>query len=209
MKKITLITGVVLFAGVNMGFASGLEGLRSGLELNGMKVETIKMSETKVPDQIKSEAVAPAGSRAGETGINLVIKGPRELVAAASGIFQATSALPACMTTSWNEGSVTKIPKTVYPEFKQKNGLLTIPAAIESSCGFKRVGGGSLSFSTPGKAPAYNAVTVFTDGNGAAEQRVACKTVMSGPKGNEPMIMCFGDVRLNAVGAAVVTVCLE
>lgn len=209
MKRITIIAGAVLFAGVNMGFASGLEGLRYGLELSGMKLETIKTSEIKAPGPVKFEAVNPAGTRAGGTGINLVIKGPGELVAAASGVFQATSDTPACMTTSWNEGSVTKIPKTVYPEFKQKNGLLTIPASIPSSCGFKRIGGGSLNFSIPGKAPAYNAVTLFPDGGGAAEQRVVCKKVMSGPKGNEPMIMCFGDVRLNASGGAAVTVALE
>ena len=156
-----------------------------------------------------AEISLQTGARTGGNGINLVIKGPGELVGAASGVFQATSDTPACMTTSWNEGSVTKIPKTVYPEFKQKNGLLTIPAAIDSSCGFKRVGGGSLSFSIPGSAPAYNAVTLFPDGGGSAEQRVVCKKVMSGPKGNEPMIMCFGDVRLNAAGGAAVSVTLE
>jgi len=156
-----------------------------------------------------AEVSLQTGVRTGGKGINLVIKGPGELVGAASGVFQATSDTPACMTTSWNEGSVTKIPKTVYPEFKQKNGLLTIPAAIDSSCGFKRVGGGSLNFSIPGRAPAYNAVTLFPDGGGSAEQRVVCKKVMSGPKGNEPMIMCSGDVRLNAAGGAVVSVTLE
>jgi len=156
-----------------------------------------------------AEVSLQTGARTGGNGINLVIKGPGELVGTASGVFQATSNTPACMTTSWNEGSVTKIPKTVYPEFKQKNGLLTIPAAIDSSCGFKRVGGGSLNFSIPGKAPAYNAVTLFPDGGGAAEQRVVCKKVLSGPKGNEPMLMCFGDIRLNAAGDAVVNVALE
>jgi hypothetical protein len=97
----------------------------------------------------------------------------------------------------------------VYPEFKQKNGLLSMPASIPSQCSYKRVGGGSLNFSIPGRAPAYNTITLFADGGGAAEQQVTCEKVMSGPKSNEPMIMCYGDVRLDAKGGAVVKVVLK
>lgn len=209
MKKTAIIAGVVMFAGVNMGFASGLEGVRAGLGLSVLKVETVKTSEVKVPNQIKFEAVSLSGTRAGETGVNLVIKGPKELVAAASGVFQATKETSACMDISWNEGSVTKIPKTVYPEFQQRNGLLSIPASIASSCGFKRVGGGSLNFSIPRKAPAYNTVTLFPDGGTGVEQQVTCEKIMSGPKSNEPMIMCYGDIHLDANGGAIVNVTLK
>ncbi|HAH31573.1 MAG TPA: hypothetical protein DCL44_04600 [Elusimicrobia bacterium] len=213
MKKIMMLVGVVLMGVANMGFAGELEELRSGLELSRINTETIKTIEIKTPVPARVEAVTVTGpglsGRAADLGITLVIKGDNELVAGASAIYQATKNTFACMTVSLDEGSMAKQPKTVYPEFKQQNGLLTIPASMNSECAYKRVNEGSLNFSIPGKAEAYNTVSLLRNGGTAGEQQVSCKKIMSGPTGRQPMIMCFGDVNLDANGKAIVKVILE
>ncbi|HAH33086.1 MAG TPA: hypothetical protein DCL44_12310 [Elusimicrobia bacterium] len=210
MKKITVLAGVVLLAGVNMGFTAGLEELRSGQELSRTTPETIKIIEITTPKPAKIEVVNITGSglsvKTADLGITLVIKGDKELVAGASAIYQATKDSPSCMTVSWDEGSMAKRPKTVYPEFNQQNGLLTIPASIDSECGYKRVNEGSLNFSIPGKAEAYNTVSLFRNGGSTGEQEVVCEKIMSGPTGRQSMIMCFGDINLDANGKAVIKV---
>lgn len=210
MKKITLLAGVVLLSGANMGFTGGFEELRSGYELTRINTEIIKTIEVQAPEQANFEAAgltdSTRPSRAGNHGITLAIKGEKELVAGASAIYHATKDSPSCMTVAMNEGSMIKTPKTVYPEFKQQNGQLIIPAAIDSQCGYTRGNEGSLNFSIPGKAEAYNTVSLFRNGGSSGEQVVVCEKILSGPTGRQPMIMCFGDVNLDANGKATVKV---
>ena len=203
MKKTAILAGVVLFAGMNMGFAAEMEGLWTGLELSRISPEAIKNIEVQTPEKAQLET-EPA--RANDTGISIVIKGAGELKAAGSAIFMATNDSFSCTEFSWNEGSAVRVPKRIYPEFEQRNGLIKIPADIESKCGYTRVNEGSLNFSIPGVAEAYNTVSLFRNGGSAKEQEVVCEQILSGPKGDQEMIMCHGDINLDDNGKATVKV---
>ena len=67
---------------------------------------------------------------------------------------------------------------------------------------------GSLSFSLPGRAEAYNSVSVLRGGSSGEEQRVVCEIIQAGgPSGHSgEMLNCLGDVRLDASGQARVRV---
>lgn len=211
MKTIKLLSAAILVMTARAGFAAGNEALRAvswqaALALDGGKSAEVRVPEPAAPVPGSGERLL-SGDRRDPGVIKVLIKSDGKLAAAGGASFQATKDSFLCKKFSWNEGSATMVPKLIYPEFKPQKDRLVIPGAIDSTCDYKRVGGGSLSFSIPGKAEPYNSVLLLPGGGGPAEQQILCETIlMPTPSGKKNMISCSGSIELDADNAATVRV---
>ena len=199
MKKIMIISGAMLIAACGMGFAGGLEELREAAgPVTGAAVEA------GLP------APAKAGFAAAEDygTTRIFVTGPGGVRASVSAAYAARKDSYFCTELSWNEGSMERVPKRTYPEFEAQNGLLTVPGVLGGGCDYARVSEGSLSFSIPGRAEAYNSVALMRGGASGEEQSVVCEVIEAGNSAGE-QLYCRGDVRLDASGQARVRVTIK
>jgi len=202
IMDLALCCGAVLFCVSGVGYAGGIEDLRA---VSGQ--ETMAIIEAGIPEPQKAADGGSLYGKAGVAPVSLYIRMGGELAVSGSASFAARKDSHFCTEFSWNEGSMTRVPKRTYPEFKPQHGLLSIPDSIPSSCDYGREGGISLSFSVPGRAEAYSSVAVLEGGGGPAEQEVACSIISAGPSGGaKEMLNCNGTVRLDASGQAKVRV---
>jgi len=197
MNKAMMAVILMAVAGTGHAGGFGLEGMDGGA--------IRKLGVAAVAPEPVIEKVVERGA-----GVRLYVSAPAGLEAAAGAIFMARKDSFFCTTLSMNEGSVVRVPKRIYPSFGAKNGAITIPDAIDSRCDYGRVDEGTLSFSLPGQAEPYNAVTLLPGGNGA-EQVVTCGVIkVSEPGGGaKEMVRCVGDIKLDASKQARVRVTLE
>ena len=141
-------------------------------------------------------------SQAFADDIVLNVKSDKAYKIGASAQFLASSDSFFCRELSMNDGSPRRIPKRRIKEFEASQSTLVIPFEIKSKCQYQRVSGASLNLSIPGKAQAYNTVSVFYGGGDLAEQIVNCREILSGPRGDQPMIYCSGDIQTTDDGRA-------
>lgn len=201
MKKIMSLSAAVLLAASNLGFAGGFEELRAASGLGAAALESVNIVEAGSP-----EPAAGFSKADGQGAVRLFVTADGGVKASAGGIYSARKDSYFCTEFSWNEGSGGRVPKRIYPQFGAQNGLITIPEAVDSGCDYRRVNEGSLSFSIPGRAEAYNSVAVLRGGSGNTEQRVECKVIrVDGPDAGEKL-SCYGDVRLDASNQARIRV---
>lgn len=141
----------------------------------------------------------------------IFVTAPGGVSAAVTSAYAARKDSYFCTELSWNEGSPVRVPKRIYPEFKAQNGLITVPGHMDGGCDYAKASEGSLSFSLPGRAEAYNSVSLLRGGSPGKEQRVVCEVIRAGgPAGQSgEMLNCLGDVRLDASGQARVRVTLK
>ncbi len=147
-----------------------------------------------------------ANSSFATTDLSIKVETSSDLVGIASAQYLATKDSFFCREFSMNDGSPTRVPKRLYLTFDAEAGMITIPAAIDSKCDYKRVGGASLHFAVPGVVKAYNVVDVWYGGGTSAVQEVNCEEVYAGPSGREKMILCSGDIKTDENGEATVLV---
>ncbi|MCO4793339.1 MAG: hypothetical protein KC493_06500 [Bacteriovoracaceae bacterium] len=140
--------------------------------------------------------------------IEITIVGDSDLTGTAGGRYLAKKDSFFCREFSMNDGSPTRIQKVRYKYYSAENGIVDVPGKIKSRCMYERIGGASLAFEIKGKAEPYNVVSVFQGGgDDLEEQIVKCKQIISGPSGKKrKMIRCYGDIRTDSEGRAVVTV---
>jgi hypothetical protein len=202
MKKIITLSGVLLLAAASLAFAGGLEELRAA---------------AGVAAQAAASAGLPAPSRAGYPAVesygaaSITVTAPGGVRASVGAVYAARKDSHFCTEFSWNEGSMARVPKQVYRKFEAQNGRITVPGAIDGGCDYARAGEGSLSFSIPGRAEAYNSLPVMRGGSAGAEQGVVCEIIRAdGPESySGEKLNCRGDVRLDAAGRALVSVTIE
>jgi len=194
-----IMSGAMLLAAAGLGFAGGLEELRGAA---GPEAEAAV------------EAGLPAPSRAGFVATEdygtarILVTAQNGIRAVASAAYAARKDSYFCTEVSWNEGSMERVPKRTYPEFEAQNGLVTIPGVLGGGCDYARVSEGSISFSIPGRAEAYNSVALLRGGVSGEEQSVVCEVIEAGNSAGE-QLYCRGDVRLDASGQARVRVTLK
>ena len=198
MKKIMTISGAVLLAAASLGFAGGLEELRTaagpGIEATadaGLPMPSAGFAAMKDYGTARIFVTAPGGVRAS--------------VGAA---YAARKDSYFCTELSWNEGSMERVPKRIYPEFAAQNGLITVPGAMDGGCDYGRVSEGSLSLAIPGRAEAYSSLAITRGGVSGEEQSVVCELIQAGNSAGA-QLYCRGELRLDASGQARVRVTLK
>lgn len=203
MKKTILVLAIGLLAGA--ANAAELEGITAA---GVAELAQEQRAPAEVPAPSKS---AFAGAAAGYGAVRLLVAAEGGIKVSASAVYAARKESHSCTEFSWNEGSLTRVPKRIYPGFSERNGLVDIPEAVDSSCDYARQGGVSLTLSIPGTAEAYNSVAVLAGGGTSGEQTVVCSVINAGgPSGSvKRMLNCFGDVRLDVHNQAKVRVVLS
>jgi hypothetical protein len=193
-----IISGAVLLAAASLGFAGGLEELRNAA---GPGIEAA--SDAMLP--LPSKASAATGNHG---TARIFVTAPGGFRASVSAAYAARKDSYFCTELSWNEGSMERVPKRIYPEFAAQNGLITLPGAVDGGCDYARVSEGSLSFSIPGRAEAYSSLAIMRGGVSGEEQNVVCEIIRAGNSAGE-QLYCRGELRLDASGQARVRVTLK
>lgn len=197
MKTLTALTLTLALCG----------GAANALELEKLTLGEAAALAAEMPEPSK------AGFAAAESyaTARIFVAAPGGVSAAVTAAYAARKDSHFCTELSWNEGSPVRVPKRIYPEFKAQNGLVTVPAQVDGGCDYAKASEGSLSFSLPGRAEAYNSVALLSGGSSGAEQSVVCEIIQAGgPSGHSgEMLNCLGDVRLDASGRARVRVTLK
>lgn len=182
-------------------------GAANALELERTTLGEVAALAGELPEPSK------AGFAAAESygAARISVTAPGGVGAAVSTAYAARKDSYFCTELSWNEGSPARVPKWIYPEFKAQNGLITVPGHMDGGCDYARASEGSMSFSIPGRAEAYNSVSLLRGGASGVEQRVVCEIIQAGgPAGHSgEKLNCLGDVRLDASGQARVRVTLR
>lgn len=138
--------------------------------------------------------------------IMISIKNAGELTAVGSATYQATRNSALCKEFTLNEGSGGFVLKRRYDQFPAQDGLVTIPQSIKSYCKFERIDDGTLSFEVEDVKEAYKSIYISVGGGTTQDQVVECSEIISGPKNNQPMINCSGDIKTTEDGKASVMV---
>jgi len=179
-------------------------GAANALELERVTLGEVAALAGELPEPSK------AGFAAAESygTARIFVTAPGGVSAAVTAAYAARKDSHFCTELSWNEGSPVRVPKRIYPEFKAQSGLITVPAQMDGGCDYAKASEGSLSFSLPGRAEAYNSVALLRGGSSGVEQGVVCEVIQAGgPAGHSgEMLNCLGDVRLDASGQARVRV---
>lgn len=182
-------------------------GAANALELEKVTLGEVAALAAELPEPSK------AGFAAAESygTARIFVTAPGGVSAAVTSAYAARKDSYFCTELSWNEGSPVRVPKRIYPEFKARNGLITVPGSVDGGCDYAKASEGSLSFSLPGRAEAYNSVSLLRGGSSGAEQSVVCEIIQAGgPAGHSgEKLNCLGDVRLDASGQARVRVTLK
>lgn len=210
----------VLLAAVMTGFAGGAAYGADFGDLGGVRADGMKALAAEeglaVPDvdsrEPGSEAADTAGTGTSRTreaaaGMRLQILPGSGLTAFGSIRYSATN--PACTVTTWDEGSMGSAQKETYKEFHERDGLITIPMALPSYCGYQ-LGSprdpGTLAFHIPGRAKPYNSVRIIRSDAPQGLQTVECSIRSIAGK---DLVDCRGDIRLDAENKAVVKAVLK
>ncbi|OGR68373.1 MAG: hypothetical protein A2081_02150 [Elusimicrobia bacterium GWC2_61_19] len=199
MKKIMTISGAVLLAAASLGFAGGLEELRTAA---GPGIEASADAGLPMPSKSGFVVTEDYGTA------RIFVKATGGVRASVGAAYTARKDSYFCTELSWNEGSMERVPKRIYPEFAAQNGLITVPGAMAGGCDYGRASEGSLSLSIPGRAEAYSSLALIRGGVSGEEQSVVCEIIQAGNSAGE-QLYCRGDVRLDASGQARVRVTLK
>lgn len=124
--------------------------------------------------------------------IQITILGDSEFTALGIATYQATNEIFSCTKLSWNEGSFSRIPKSISDEIDEKNGIVIIPQTPKTGkqkCEFNLVRA-SLAFQIKNKADPYNVIAISGVKKNLQVQEVSCREILSGPSGKSRMIDC-------------------
>lgn len=123
MKRLTIIAVAVMLAGVSVGFASGLEGLRSGGtgELNALAVKAAELKAAGAAGEVPLAQENGPKAAASAEALYLNIKAKDGIGLRAKVVYMSSSDSFSCTHVSFADGGLTRVPNVFDRE---------IPAAV-------------------------------------------------------------------------------